>query len=130
MSNLVSELKSDHQKLVAMLTEVKSKGITSKEGVQILMSTKATLLAHLKKEDTYLYPELKVAAEKDPNLKHTLDVFAKDMSGITTQVMAFFDKYSTASSGMEFAKDLGGLISTLGNRIQREENALYLNLTN
>lgn len=125
MSTLVSELKADHVKLVAVLTDIRNKGVTSKEGVQALMAAKGALLAHLKKEDTFLYPQLKLAAEKDPNLKQTLDIFAKDMDKITQQVLSFFEKYSNGGSGVEFAKDLGGVISVLGPRIQREESSLY-----
>lgn len=125
MSNLVTELKEDHKKIVAVLAEVKAKGITSKEGVQVLVSAKAALLAHLKKEDTFLYPELRKAAQSNSGLKSTLDVFAKDMDKITAEVLAFFDKYSNGGSGIEFAKDIGHLLSVLGARIQREENSLY-----
>lgn len=124
-TTLVSELKADHQKLVAVLSDIRAKGITSKEGVQLLMSAKSALLAHLKKEDTFLYPEMKLAAEKNPNLKQTLDIFAKDMDKITDQVLAFFNKYTNGGSGLDFAKDIGGLLSVLGTRIQREENTLY-----
>lgn len=125
MQNLVNELKEDHKKLVSVLAEVKNKGVVTNEGLQTLFSAKAALLAHLKKEDTFLYPQLKKAAETDPALKTTLDIFAKDMDKITTQVLAFFDKYSNGGSGIEFAKDIGGLLSVLGARIQREEGALY-----
>lgn len=125
MSKLVDELKADHQKLVAVLTDIRTKGIVSKEAVQLLMTAKGALLAHLKKEDTFLYPELQSAAKDDKNLASTVDLFAKDMDKISQSVLAFFAKYENGGEGMEFAKDIGNLMATLGNRIQREENALY-----
>jgi iron-sulfur cluster repair protein YtfE (RIC family) len=125
MSNLVNELKSDHKELVSVLTQIKAKGIVSQEAVALLMKAKGALLAHLKKEDTFLYPALNNAAANDKNLKSTLDIFAKDMDKITQSVQAFFNKYEKGGEGLEFAKDIGNLISVLGSRIQREENALY-----
>jgi iron-sulfur cluster repair protein YtfE (RIC family) len=125
MTNLVAELKAEHQKLVAVLTDVKAKGVTTKEGVQALMQAKGAVLAHLKKEDTFLYPEMRMAAEKNPQLKQTLEIFAKDMEKVTTQVLEFFGKYQNGGTGIEFAKDLGAVMTVLANRIQREESALY-----
>lgn len=125
MSTLVSELKSDHQHLVTVLTEIRAKGIVSQEAVALLMKAKGALLAHLKKEDTFLYPELHSAAKNDRNLSSTLDIFAKDMDKISAAVLNFFTKYEKGGEGIEFAKDIGNLMSILANRIQREENALY-----
>jgi iron-sulfur cluster repair protein YtfE (RIC family) len=125
VSTLVKELKGDHQQLVAVLTEIRAKGIVSQEAVALLMKAKGALLAHLKKEDTFLYPELRNAAKNDRNLNSTLEIFAKDMDKITQTVMAFFTKYEKGGEGIEFAKEIGNLMSVLANRIQREENALY-----
>jgi iron-sulfur cluster repair protein YtfE (RIC family) len=125
MSNLISELKSDHQQLVSVLNDIRSKGIVSKEAVALLMKAKNALLAHLKKEDTFLYPQLNSAAKNNKNLASTIDLFAKDMDKISQSVMAFFKKYEHGGEGLEFAKDIGNLMSVLANRIQREENALY-----
>lgn len=125
MTNLVAELKAEHQKLVAVLTDIKAKGVTTKEGVQALMQAKGAVLAHLKKEDTFLYPEMKMAAEKNPQLKQTLEIFAKDMDKVTAQVLEFFTKYQNGGTGIEFAKDIGAVMTVLANRIQREESALY-----
>lgn len=125
MNNLVSELKAEHQKLVSVLTEMKAKGVTTPEGLKVLMQAKGAVVAHLKKEDTFLYPEMRSAAARDPKLQQTLDIFAKDMEKVTAQVLEFFDKYQNGGSGIEFAKDIGALMTVLANRIQREESALY-----
>jgi hypothetical protein len=111
---------------VSVLTEIKNKGTVSKEAVAHLMTAKSALLAHLKKEDVQLYPALHSAAKNDKHLASTVDMFAKDMDKISQSVMAFFNKYEKGGEGLEFAKELGNLMSVLGNRIQREENSLYI----
>ena len=126
MSQLVEELKKEHTVIAETLKKVKSLGVTSEEGQKTLIAAKGGLLAHLKKEDEQLYPILNKAAESDPNLKRTLDWFAKDMNEISKAALDFFDKYSTASSSMEFAKDFGGLSATLSIRISKEENIIYV----
>lgn len=124
MSKLVTELKGDHEKLAKVLIEAKAKGPT-KEGLQLLVSCKAALLAHLKKEDAFLYPELKKSAEKNPQLKATLDTFASDMDKISKAAIDFFNKWEKGGDGLEFAKDIGNIVSVLKNRIHREESLLY-----
>ncbi len=124
MSKLVQELKQDHEKLAQVLSAALSKGPT-KEGLQLLTTSKAALLAHLKKEDTFLYPELKKAALNDKNLKMTLDSFASDMEKVSKAAIDFFNKWEKGGDGIEFAKDVGTLISVLRSRIHREESNLY-----
>ncbi len=126
MSQLVEELKNEHTVIAETLKKVKILGVTSEEGRKTLIAAKGGLLAHLKKEDEQLYPILNKAAESDPNLKRTLDWFAKDMNEISKAALDFIDKYSTASSGMEFAKDFGRLSATLSTRIRKEENLIYV----
>ena len=125
MSQLILELKKEHGQIAGILNEVSKLGISSKEGQQKLMDAKLGLLAHLKKEDDKLYPVLKRAAESDPDLKQTLDIYAKDMAGISKAAIDFFTKYANGGSGMEFAKDMAGLFSTLKTRIRKEEDVLY-----
>jgi len=83
MSKLVEDLKKDHTALVKLLDEIKVLGTASPEGKNKLQQVKTGLLAHLAKEDKELYPVLKKAAEKDAKLKSLLDLFAKDMDGIS-----------------------------------------------
>ncbi|MBI5626215.1 MAG: hemerythrin domain-containing protein [Nitrosomonadales bacterium] len=125
MSQLIIELKKEHEVIANILGEASKLGITSKEGQMKLMDAKKGLLAHLKKEDDQLYPVLKKAAQNDQNLGRTLDFYAKDMEGISKAAVAFFNKYAQGGSGMEFAKDIGGLFSTLKSRIRKEEDVLY-----
>ena len=125
MSVLTNELKSEHQGLVSTLNEVKALGISSQEGITKLLAAKNGLLAHLSKEDQKLYPVLNKEAEGNSTLKTKLDMFAKDMDGISKAALDFFAKYQSGGEGLEFAKDFGGLVAVLGQRIQREESILY-----
>ncbi len=125
MSKLVEELKKEHATIAETLNKVNVLGISSEEGQNTLLSAKSGLLAHLKKEDEYLYPILNKAAESDANLKRTLEMFAKDMEAISKAALEFFKKYSGGGSGLEFAKGFGRLFATLSQRIHREENVIY-----
>ncbi len=125
MSKLVEELKKDHSVIAETLQTVKKLGITASDGQNTLLAAKNGLLAHLKKEDEQLYPVLNNAAKSDANLKRNLDMFAKDMDTISKTALAFFDKYSSGGSGMEFARDYGKLFATLSQRISKEERVIY-----
>lgn len=125
MTRLIESLKAEHLVIAQTLNKVKAAGINTKEGQVILLSAKKGLLAHLKKEDRELYPLLNKAAESDQNLKRTLALFANDMNDISFRALAFFDKYSANASGIEFARDFGGLFATLSQRIRKEENIIY-----
>ena len=125
MSKLIEELKREHAVIVDGLTQLMNKAISSKEGQQLLLNVKQSLLAHLKKEDGQLYPVLNKAAEKDSALNQTLDYFAKDMTEISETALAFFDKYSRVGADMGFPADFGRLFAALKIRIHREVDVLY-----
>lgn len=125
MSDLVKKLKSEHETLVKTLDSITVSGISSKDGQSKLYAAKSGLLAHLELENRSLYPVLRKAAEKNENLKRTLDVFAKDMENISKTALDFFSKYSTGGESLEFARDAGKLIAALKNRIGKEEDILY-----
>ncbi len=125
MSILIEELKKEHAEIVATLNEVKRLGILSKEGQDKLMSVEASLLAHLEIEDDQMYPALQKEADKNKNLKNTLDLFAMDMENVSKVVQGFFDKYSEELSGDELQKDFENLYTALNKRISNEEESLY-----
>ena len=125
MSKLVEELKQEHILITKVFNKAKELGIASQEGQNVLLSAKKDLLNHLQKEDDYLYPILNKAAETDPALRTTLDLFAKDMDEISKNAQSFFHKYSNGGSGIEFLKELGNLVGTLTIRIRKEEKILY-----
>ncbi|MGR3173331.1 MAG: hemerythrin domain-containing protein [Candidatus Scalindua sp.] len=141
MSALIEEFKREHAKIIAMLNEVKEFGILSKEGQAKLMTIKAHLLAHFKKEDEKLYPVLRKEAEDNERLKNTLDLFAMDMEKVSSVVQKVFDKYSKGeidenfprtkgaparpAGGEDFSINFDSLFAALSTRIRNEENALY-----
>lgn len=125
MSKLVDELKKEHLKIAEILGEVNSLGITTPEAQKLLLSAKQGLLSHLSKEDKFLYPVLRREAESNEGLKRTLEIFAKDMEGISKVALEFFEKYAQGGSGFEFGKDFGRLFSNLSTRIMKEEKILY-----
>ncbi len=125
MSVLIEELKKEHSEIAATLKEVKKLGIRSKEGQAKLMSVKASLLAHLKKEDEQLYPALRKEAKHNENLKNALDLFAIDMDNVSRVVQEFFDKYSEGVLTNEFPKECEDLFAALYSRIRNEEDVLY-----
>lgn len=125
MTRLVEELKKEHQVIVENLKQIKTLGVTSDEGKRKLALVKKSLLAHLDKEDRKLYPKLGQAAQKNAELKKTLDFFAKDMEKISSSAMAFFEKYGNGGEGIQFASDFGTLFATLTQRIYKEEQIIY-----
>ncbi len=126
MSALIEELRKEHSKILAILSEVEGLDILSKEGQSKIMSVKTILLEHLKKEDVKLYPVLYKVAEHNNSLKNALDLFAMDMENVSRVALEFFDKYSRGVSGKELQEEFERLIVALRNRIKNEEDILYL----
>ena len=125
MSALIEELKREHAEIIAMLNEVKELSILSKEGQARLMSAKAHLLAHLKKEDEQLYPVLRKEAERNKSLKKEVDMFTMDPEYVSRVVSEFFDKYSGGEIDEDFSINFESLFAALTARIRNEEEALY-----
>ncbi len=125
MSILIEEFKREHAEIIATLNEVKELGILSKEGQAKLMSAKAHLLAHLKKEDERLYPVLRKEAAHNKNLKKEVDMFAMDPEYVSRVASEFFDKYSGGEIDEDFSINFESLLAALSARIRNEEDALY-----
>jgi hypothetical protein len=127
MSQLVDELKNEHQWLVGRVTEIRQNP-GAPDVLKQLVQVKKGLLAHLRKEDDRLYPMLMKAGASDPKAREVYEMFANEMKKIGAAAIAFFEKYSPERSGPlggEFIKDLDGLIKVLGDRIASEEMTLY-----
>ena len=125
MSLLIEELKKEHLKILASLNEANEIGILSREVQVKLLSAKAGLLAHLKKEDEQMYPVLRKEAENNEELKNTLDLFAMDMENVSKAAQEFFDKYSVEVLDKKFVGEFESLFVALGTRIENEEDVLY-----
>lgn len=125
MSQLISELKADHHRIIMVLGQVRSLGAASRQGHQALLSARDQLLSHLKKEDVQLYPVLRRAAIKDQNTRRMVDYFSRDMETIAPLVMDFFTRYATSAGGPEFNADFDRFFTLLMGRIQKEETVLF-----
>ena len=127
MSKLINELKQEHQEIDKILKDLQSIGYSSKRSKELLIKSREKLIDHLKKEDDKLYPPLEAEAESNQGLNQMLETFGKEMDQITRFVEEFHKKYYTMGD-MEaegFKRDLTSYITTLKNRIMREEVAIY-----
>ncbi|WP_257295808.1 hemerythrin domain-containing protein [Endozoicomonas sp. YOMI1] len=126
MSQLIQEFKSEHLQISDLLLQAREVGVDNPQGRDLILSAKKMLLAHLNKEDKYLYPVLREAAENDDSLKSTLTDYALDMDKISTDVMVFFTLYENGDNTNEnFQQDCNNIIKALSKRISKEEAVLY-----
>ncbi len=125
MSALIDELKKEHSEIITIFNEAKGLGILSREGQAKLMTVKARLLTHLKKEDEQLYPVLRKKAENNKFIKNTLDIYAINIEDVSRVVIEFFDKYSGEVLGTELQEEFDRLFAVLSIRIRSEEDILY-----
>ena len=125
MSLLIDELKKQHSEIFAELKEANDLGIVTNEGRDKLLSTKADLLAHLKKEDEYLYPVLIKEAERNKQMENILDSFSSEMENISRSALKFFDKYSDGVIDSKYVETFETLYATLSARIKNEESILF-----
>ena len=126
MTALIDEFRGEHAQISDLLLKAKDMGVSSQQGRDCIFSAKKMLLAHLNKEDRFLYPTLRKAAETDDSLQKTLDSYAKDMENISADVMVFFELYESGENRDEnFRKDCDNIIKALSKRIAKEEAVLY-----
>lgn len=130
MSDLIKELKEEHNTLKTLLSEVYNYISSKEKKIEFVKKLKAIVVAHIEKEDKELYPFLKKAAEKDANLKIKLELFAKDWEGISEFANYYIEKYSEGNFDQKFAGDTAKLLSTLRQRMMKEEISLYSEYNN
>ena len=97
-----------------------------------LMTTLAGKLnVHLAMEDDALYPRLK--DHSDPKVRELATRFSTEMSTIKPVVQSYMTKWSDAgirANPTEFTSDTKKLLGALADRIQRENNELYVAVDN
>ncbi|ULA60260.1 MAG: hypothetical protein LZF60_220177 [Nitrospira sp.] len=125
MSNLTATLKLQHVFISNLVEAAQWIGVEKLEAQRKLRAAKTHLLAHFKLEDTLLYPILFDAAQKNTELKHTLEILGKDMTGVSKEVMSFFEQYHIGEKPHHTTQDLGNILFLLQTRIRREEDTLY-----
>ena len=125
MSLLIDDLKKQHSEIFAELKKANDLGIITKDGQYKLLSTKAALLAHLKKEDEHLYPVLRKEAEINKHLESTLDSFSSEMENISKSALEFFEKYSDGVLDSKYVEAFETLYAALSARMKNEESVLF-----
>jgi len=129
---LVSELKSEHGKLISLFSEIST--ITDKRDSELL-TTKlnqfgSSLRGHILKENVRLYVYLKSSLQANEDSLTIMQGFSQEMSQIGRAVTDFLHKYSNVSQWDDaqwavFERDLKGVGQVLTKRIDTEENTLY-----
>lgn len=126
MSQLIDELKQHHQFLGDRFDRVKQVGVETPEGRAALKQIKASLFAHLAKEDEQLYPALEEAARSDHRLADMLAVFREDIAKVAAAATAFFTGVESGKlKGLQLARDFGSLAGQFTLRVAKEESVLY-----
>jgi Hemerythrin HHE cation binding domain len=126
MSQLIDELERHHQFLRERFDRVKKAGVESEEGRAALKQIKASLFAHLAKEDEQLYPALEEAALSDPRLADILTIFREDIAKVASAANAFFAGLESGQlKGLPLAREFGSLSAQFTLRIAKEESVLY-----
>ncbi len=125
MSNLIDQLKSEHQQIALTLTEINQPEIITNEGKSKLLSVKTMFFKHLQKENEELYPILNLYAKNNKVLKNNMQVLSLEMKTIIEKTARFYQKYEDSGYGLEFNLDFGNLLSTLFQRFSKEEQVLY-----
>jgi len=125
MNAFIKELKKDHEQLLEILLEAQNMGLGTDAGRNKLMETKQLLVGHLEKEDRKLYPEMKKLAASNAYDMKVIDGFVNEMKGLTKDIVSFIGKVGGTDKSIEFAKELGKIISVVRMRIRKEEIQLY-----
>ena len=129
MSDLIPGLVQDHNALKSLLSEVYSYIVSEEKKIEFVKKLKAIVVSHIEKEDKELYPFLNKKAETDENLKLKLVSFAKDWEAISEFATNYFGKYCEAKFDSQFTTDTAKLLSTLRQRMIKEEVSLFSEYT-
>jgi hypothetical protein len=130
MNTLIRVLSGQHRALerkVGLLNDALGRG-SATEVQAMLPAFKISMVAHLKLEDSDLYPELLRTAEavQDPQLALVARAFARTMPPISAGLIDFIQRHETRKLDLEvFARDWSKLLGLLTSRIQSEESTLY-----
>lgn len=121
----IDTLKSEHKFLLDQLITIKSVGVTSEKAKENLHDMKSSLLEHLEKEDSLLYPPLFELAETNEHLKGVLDHFVTEMVAISRDVMAFFTDLESGMENDVMEVSFDEIYKRLAARIATEEKILF-----
>ncbi|EIM97338.1 hemerythrin HHE cation binding domain-containing protein [Paraburkholderia hospita] len=119
--SLITTLKHDHEEIFRLLDECRALGVATDEGRRKLKQVRGVVVAHLAREDHKLYP----AMQKHDATRALGDMYAQEMRAMSAEIIGFFDSLDSGRAGIEFAREIGRVISHLRQRMTREEVRLY-----
>jgi len=128
---LVDDLKSDHENLLNIYTDIKLSAEMNNftKTAEHLTDFRNQLEDHLLKENINLYIYLTHLLEDDKENSTLISSFRKEMDGIASIALKFLAKYESIGSDKELQKsfqdDFSVIGDVLGKRIKREESMLY-----
>ncbi len=122
---LVRELNGEHRVLLKTLGAVAEIGKLNAETRELLVKTKAALIAHIGKEERDFYPALKKLATTTPGIEPKLAQMNREMESLAAAALRFLDEYSAGGDPDRFPTDFSDFRRALSERIQREEFTLY-----
>jgi len=128
--NLIDELSTEHSDLCISFGNLERLDISSEESHKEIQSLKASLLAHLRRENEELYPQLREMAFNNLQLQRTLDWFTRDLARISAVLILFLDKYSDGGPPLAFKRDFSRLNKILNALIKQEERLIYTEYQN
>lgn len=125
MNDLIKHLNEDHNAIRQLSDKVFDYIVSNEKKMEFVKKLKDLILSHIEKEDKYLYPFLQKEAENNHALKSKLEFFAKDWEGTSKFALYYIKKYSAGKFDDDFPKDTAKIISTLRQRMMKEEISLY-----
>ena len=125
MSTFTDELRHENYEILQILNKAKRLSMRTLQGRRAIFDHKRKILEHLLKEDTSVHKLLQDSVTSHPDLKQSLDMFKRDIEGITGFVKNFFIKYDATDSSKELNDDFDILFSKIIHRIEKEENIFY-----
>lgn len=121
----LTDLEAEHRTILSQLEQARALGPGSQEARQLLLQLKRGLMAHVQREETTLLAVLDRAAARHESAQQALRWFSVHRTLSTEAVLAVYERIERPASDLEYARDFGGLISLIRNRIEREEEILY-----
>jgi len=130
--NLINELENDHKKLLDVYGKIWSEAFEKKDYVKtnrMITNFKNLFQAHLLAENIRFYVYLEQSLKDDPENLSIVKEFRLDMNKIARAATNFCKKYQglfTPRHVEQFEKDYQAIGKVLTQRIDLEENSLYI----
>ncbi len=121
----LTELEAEHRAILSQLERARALGPGAQDARLLLLQLKRDFMAHVQREETKLLSVLDRAAPRNESVQQALRWYSVHRTLSTEAVLAVYERLERPASDLEYARDFGGLISLIRNRIEREEEILY-----